>query len=65
MSKNCDLRIRIDGSQKERLKNISLALGFGSVSDYVRSKIFEDLTLHSKLNEILSSVKQLKKDIER
>jgi hypothetical protein len=49
-----DLRIRISKRQKEMLKNIAESKGFSTLSSYVRAQIFDDLSLHSKINKIIN-----------
>jgi uncharacterized protein (DUF1778 family) len=49
-----DIRIRISESQKDQLRNLAEANGFRTLSDFCRSKIFDnDLAMHTKINEIL------------
>lgn len=57
MSTTGDIRIRVSQQQKEQLKNLAQAHGFRTLSDFVRSKIFEDLSTNTKLNEILCLLK--------
>tara|TARA_Y100000310_G_C20513324_1_gene729939 strand:+ start:225 stop:434 length:210 start_codon:yes stop_codon:yes gene_type:complete len=55
MTTTGDIRIRVSKDQKEQLINLAEANGFRTLSDFVRSKIFDkDLSLHSKVNSILS-----------
>lgn len=66
MSKNksstSDIRIRIDAIQKEQLWNIAQANGHKTLSDYVRSRIFDkDLAIHQKLDEVLKILRQQQK----
>lgn len=58
MSSTSDLRIRINHNQKEQLRNLAEGLGFRTISDYVRSRIFEDFSIHNKLNEVLVLLKK-------
>ena len=51
-----DVRIRVSQEQKQQLLNLSEANGYRSLSDYVRSKIFDDLSIHRKLNEIINKL---------
>jgi hypothetical protein len=48
-----DVRIRVSTHQKIILKELAENEGFKTISGYVRSKIFNDLSLHSKINKIL------------
>lgn len=51
-----DIRIRLSRRQKEQLLNLAEADGFRSVSNYVRSRVFDDLSIHKKLNEIINKL---------
>lgn len=53
MVTSSDIRIRISNYQKQQLKQLSESQGFKTISDYVRSKVFSDLSIHDKLNKIL------------
>lgn len=57
MCKNNLLQIRLSKSQKEQLACIAEAEGFSTLSQYVRAKIFTDLSIHNKLNQILKKLK--------
>lgn len=62
MVTSSDIRIRISESQKAQIKNLAEASGHKTISDYVRSKIFDsDLAIHTKINKIL---KILEEDID-
>lgn len=54
MSTTGELRIRIDQRQKEMLENMASAMGYKTLSDFCRHKIFDgDLSVHTKLNQII------------
>lgn len=59
MSTTGDVRIRLTKNQKERLRNLSEGSGHKTLSDYCRSKFFEDdMSLHKKLNKILEILEE-------
>lgn len=61
-----DIRIRISQSQKEQLKNLAEASGYKTISQYVRSKVFDsDLGVHTKLNEIIKILEVTKNEKEK
>lgn len=50
-----DIRLRMTKEQKTQIVNLAHAQGYQTVSEFVRSKIFDsDLATHNKLNEILN-----------
>lgn len=54
-----DIRIRLSKDQKQRLKNLAEAHGHKTISDFVRSKIFDDdLALHKKINKVIELLEQ-------
>jgi hypothetical protein len=61
MCKNNLLQIRLSASQKEQLTKLADAEGFSTLSDYCRSKIFSDLSIHTKLNTIMEQLTADKK----
>ena len=57
MTTTGDIRIRVSESQKAQLRNLAEANGFRTLSDFIRSKIFDsDLAIHTKLNKILNKL---------
>ncbi|MBI2580724.1 hypothetical protein HYV85_02850 [Candidatus Woesearchaeota archaeon] len=52
-----DIRIRLTEQQKKQLLNLAEADGSRSLSDYVRSRIFNDLSIHKKLDEIINKLR--------
>lgn len=61
MSTTSDIRIRISEKQKEQLRNLAEAYGYRTISDFVRSRVFNsDLATHSKLNEIIKLLQSRK-----
>ena len=60
MVTNGDIRIRVSEAQKQQLRNLSEAEGHRTLSDYVRSKIFNNLATDTKINEILTLLKNAK-----
>lgn len=62
MTTTGDIRIRVSEGQKAQLRNLAEANGFRTLSDFVRSKIFDnDLAVHTKLNKILERLEKEKK----
>ena len=51
-----DLRIRMTKAQKELLKNLAEMNGYPTMTAFAKSKIFDDLTIHKKLNQILEKI---------
>lgn len=60
-----DLRIRIDYTQKVKLRELAKGEGFSSISDYARHRLLGiDLTLHQKLNKVLDELSEIKQQIQ-
>lgn len=51
-----DIRIRASSEQKKNLQTLAELGGYRSLSDYCRSKLFEEYSIHQKLNKIISIV---------
>lgn len=58
MTTSSDIRIRVNAEQKQQLRGLAKGQGFSTISEYVRSKIFNDLSLHEKLNKILEVIQK-------
>ncbi len=60
-----EIRVKVNTKQKAMVRNLTSLSGAKNESDYVRQKIFEDPTLHEKLNKIIEGLEFLKKKNQR
>ncbi len=55
-------QIKLTRSQKDRLKFLAESAGYKTISSYVRSRCFDNMSIDIKLNKILSIIEGESKD---
>lgn len=59
-----ELRVKLHPDQKEMLRNLTRLSGAKNESDYARQRLFEDPSIHEKLNRIEDNQKIIMKTLE-
>jgi|TARA_R100000093_G_scaffold43835_1_gene22735 predicted nuclease with TOPRIM domain len=58
--KMTDIRVRLSKKQKEELKILTRVNGFITISNFVRHRLFDNNSVHLKLNEIIKKLDEVR-----